>query len=332
MCTAITFTSNDFYFGRTLDLEYTYGEEVVITPRNYPLRFRHGAEVKQHPAIIGIAHVAEGYPLYYDAVNESGLCMAGLNFSGFAKYAKVTEGKENIACFELIPWILGRCNTVEEARKLLETTNLTDTPFSETLPTAQLHWILADQNSCITLESESEGIRIHENPIGVLTNNPPFEHQMYYLQNFLQLSANPPENRLAPELTLKPFSRGMGAMGLPGDLSSQSRFVRAAFTKRNSLCDRPQSVSQFFHILGAVSQTRGCCRLEDGSMPITQYTSCCNASRGIYYYTTYTNRRIHAVSLHREDLDQTTLLRFPMLTEEDILYLNEHDEPRSPTV
>ncbi len=332
MCTAITFSGKDFYFGRTLDLERTYGEEVVITPRNFPLNLRHETTIAQHLAIIGIAHVAEGYPLYYDAVNEAGLCMAGLNFSGFAKYGKVTEGKNNIACFELIPWILSQCRNVKDVRELLESTHLTDTPFSLELPTAELHWIVADKSGCITLESVTEGLRVYENPLGVLTNNPPFEHQMYFLQNFMQVSANPPENRFAPDLELKPFSRGMGGIGLPGDLSSQSRFVRTAFTKGNSVCEDPQCVSQFFHILDTVSQTRGCCRLEDGSMPITQYTACCNASRGIYYYTTYGNRRIHAVDLHREDIEKTKLIRFPLLTEEDILHLNANTEISPPTV
>ena len=322
MCTAVTLSCNDFYFGRTLDLEHTYGEEVVIAPRNFPLNFRHTASFKQHLAIIGIAHVAQGYPLYYDAVNEAGLCMAALNFSGFAKYGKFVAGKHNVACFELIPWILAQCNNADDAYCLLQTVQLTDTPFSPEFPNAELHWMIADRHHCITLEWMTEGLSIHDNPVGVLTNNPPFEHQMYYLQNFMQVSSDPPINRLAPGLDLKPFSRGMGGMGLPGDLSSQSRFVRAAFTKFHSVVEEEPFVSQFFHIMDTVGQTRGCCRLEDGSMPITQYTSCCNASRGIYYYTTYSNRRITAVDLHREDINGTQLHRFPFLFQEDIAFLN----------
>ena len=323
MCTAITLPGKDFLFGRTLDLEYTYGEEIVITPRNFTLNFRHTAPLNKHLAIIGIAHVAEGYPLYYDAVNEAGLCIAGLNFSGFAKYGKVDQSKDNVACFELIPKILALCSNMGDVRNLLQSMQLTDTPFSSELPCAELHWIIADEKECITLESTNDGLRIHENPVGVLTNNPPFEYQMYHLQNYMQVSANPPENRFAPDLDLKPFSRGMGGIGLPGDLSSQSRFVRAAFTKFNSMRNEENCVSQFFHIMDAVSQTKGCCRLEDGSTPITQYTSCCNATRGIYYYTTYSNRRITAVALNNQNLDTTELIRSPFLLEEDIIYINK---------
>lgn len=322
MCTAITFSRKDFFFGRTLDLERVYGEEVVISPRNFPLPFLQRPSLDRHHAIIGMAHVSDGYPLYYDAVNEAGLCMAGLNFPGFAQYKASAEGKENVASFEFIPWVLGMCGSVEDVRRLLPRLQLTGTPFSPELPTAQLHWIIADRRACMTVEALAGGIRVHENPVGVLTNSPPFDQQMFQLRNFMHLSPNPAHNHFSPEVELKPYSRGMGAIGLPGDLSSQSRFVRAAFTKLNSLCTEEGSVSQFFHILDSVSQTRGCCRLQDGSCEITQYTSCCNASQGIYYYTTYGNRRISAVDLHREDLEGDRLFRFPLVIGEDIRFLN----------
>lgn len=322
MCTAITFECQDFYFGRTLDLEGTYGEEVVITPRRFPLPFRECHTPKEHLAVIGMAHVAKDYPLYYDGMNESGVCMAGLNFPGFARYGKSKAGRDNVASFEFIPWVLTQCTSMGDVRNLMDRINLTDAPFSEEYPTSPLHWIIADRDGCITVESTESGIRIHENPVGVLTNNPPFDDQMLQLANFMHLSPNPPRNRFAEHIPLKPYSRGMGAMGLPGDLSSQSRFVRAAFTKLNSVCTPENAVSQFFHILESVNQTCGCCRLESGKMEITQYTSCCNATRGIYHFTTYGSRRICAVDMHRENLNGTDLLRFPLISGEDIRFLN----------
>ncbi len=314
MCTAIAYKTKDFYFGRTLDYEFSYGEQITITPRDFPLPFRHTGMLNQHYAIIGMAHIAENYPLYYDAVNEKGLAMAGLNFVGFAKFHRHTKGKDNIASFEFIPWILAQCATVAEARKLLVQINLTDDAFSDQLPPAPLHWIIADKDEAITVESVTDGLHIYPNPAGVLTNNPPFDQQMLQLRNYMQLSPNEPENRFCKDLELQPYSRGMGALGLPGDLSSQSRFVRAAFTKLNSVCDESEigSVSQFFHILDTVSQTRGCCRLPDGKYEITIYSSCCNANRGIYYYTTYDNRQINAVDLHRVDLSGSQLMRYPL--------------------
>ena len=324
MCTAIAYKTKDFYFGRTLDYDFSYGEQITVTPRHFPLSFRHQGRLHSHYAIIGMAHVAQNYPLYYDAVNEKGLAMAGLNFVGFASYRQCTDGKDNITNFEFVPWILGQCATVAQAKKLLQNMNLTDDAFSHQLPPAQLHWIIADREESITVESVQDGLRIYPNPIGVLTNNPPFDQQMLQLRNYMQLSAGEPENRFCTSLDLRPYSRGMGALGLPGDLSSQSRFVRAAFTKLNSVCDGSESssVSQFFHILDTVSQTRGCCRLEDGKYEISIYSSCCNASRGIYYYTTYDNRHINAVDLHRESLDGDQLVCYPLILKQEISLQN----------
>lgn len=324
MCTAATYRTKDFYFGRTLDYEFSYGEEITVTPRNYPFSFRYLPEKREHYAIIGMAHVEEDYPLYYDAVNEKGLGMAGLNFVGNAVYGEVREGKENVAVFELIPYILSQCENTEEARKLLGKIQITDTKFKEQLPNGRLHWIIADEKEAITVESVTEGLKIYENAPGVLTNNPPFPMQMFQLNNYMQLSSRQPENLFSDRLSLETYSRGMGALGLPGDLSSASRFVRVAFTKLHARSGEGEadSVGQFFHILGSVEQTRGCCELENGKYEITIYTSCCNATKGIYYYTTYTNRQITAVDMHREKLDSTELIRYPMLEEEQIRLQN----------
>lgn len=324
MCTAATYKTKDFYFGRTLDYEYSYNEEVTITPRNFPFTFRSGLSLKTHHAIIGMAFVMNNTPLYYDAVNEKGLAMAGLNFVGNADYKKPVEGADNITSFEFIPWVLGQCATVSEARALIEKMNLTDIPFSKELPTAQLHWIIAGHDEAITVESVKDGIHIYPNPAGVLTNNPPFETQMFMLNNFMHVSPRAPENGFSDKLELNRYSRGMGGMGLPGDLSSHSRFVRVAFTKLNSRSDDSEaaSVSQFFHILGSVDQTRGLCDMGDGKFEITIYTSCCNADKGIYYYTTYDNHRISGVDMHRENLDGDTLIRYPLVTDDQILMQN----------
>lgn len=324
MCTAATYKTKDFYFGRTLDYEFSYGDEVTITPRNYPFHFVEKGNITAHYAIIGMAHVIENYPLYYDAVNEKGLGMAGLNFVGNADYKEKVEGKDNITQFEFIPWILSQCATVKEARNLVEKINLLNIPFNDKLPVAQLHWIISDSNESITVESVKEGIKLYENPVGVLTNNPPFDMQMFGLNNYMNLSAKSPEDRFAKGLNLKEYSRGMGAIGLPGDLSSQSRFIRVAFTKMNSTSgeSEKESVSQFFHILNSVDQQRGCCDLGDGKYEITIYTSCCNTNKGIYYYTTYDNHQITAIDMHKENLDGDKLIRYPLIKEEQIRMQN----------
>lgn len=324
MCTAVTYQTKDFYFGRTLDYEYSYCEAVTVTPRNFSLQFRNKKPVENHYAMIGMAYVVKDYPLYYDGVNEKGLAMAGLNFVGNAVYGKCVSGRDNVAQFEFIPWILSQCASVKEAEDLIARTNLTDTAFSSELPPAQLHWIIADREKAVTVESVKEGIRIYPNPVGVLTNNPPFDVQMFQLNNYMHLSPKAHRNHFSDRLQLQAYSRGMGALGLPGDLSSQSRFVRASFVKQNSVSGETEeeSVSQFFHILGAVEQQRGCCELENGEYEITIYTSCCNTDKGIYYYTTYDNHQITAVDMHKEDLNGESLACYPLITQQQIRFQN----------
>ena len=324
MCTAATYKTKDFYFGRTLDHECSFSEEVTITPRNSPLSFRAMRTLDSHYAIIGMAHVVDDYPLYFDAVNEKGLAMAGLNFVGYAKYREPLEHRDNIAHFEFIPWILAQCASVKEAAECIEKINLTNTPFSAELPPSQLHWIIADHDDAITVESVESGIRVYSNPVGILTNNPPFDQQMFRLHDYMHLSPKPPHNHFSEKLSLRPYSLGMGALGLPGDLSSQSRFVRAAFIKMNSVSSATESksVSQFFHILASVDQPRGCCVVGEEKYETTIYTSCCNTDKGIYYYTTYDNHQITAVNMHKEKLDEVFLIRYPLAYEEQIHFQN----------
>jgi choloylglycine hydrolase len=274
--------------------------------------------------MIGMAHVANDYPLYYDAVNEKGLGMAGLNFVGNAEYNTAVPDKDNVAPYEFIPWILGQCATVVQAKELLSRINLVNEPFSETLPAAQLHWMIADCQECITVECGKDGMKIYDNPVGILANNPPFPEQLFQLNNYMHLSAKTPQNHFSNQLPLYAYSRGMGGLGLPGDLSSSSRFVRAAFTKMNAVSgdSEEESVSQFFHILGAVEQQRGCCDVGEETYEITLYTSCCNTQKGIYYYTTYDNHQITAVHLHHENLDSSQLYRYPLIQGEQIKVQN----------
>ena len=320
MCTAINFKGVLNYFGRNLDFEYSFNEKVIITPRNFQFRFLKG----KHYAIIGMGVEEENYPLYFDAANEKGVCMAGLNFPDNCAYKQEREGYKNIPSYDFISYILSTCKDMDEVRKALKNINITDTPFSAKLTPSPLHWIISFKGESLTVESVAEGIKVYENPIGVLTNNPPFDYHISNLSNYMNLSAAPAENRFAPDTDIKEYSRGMGAMGLPGDLSSSSRFVRAAFVKFNSVCEDTESgsISQFFHILESVGQVRGANRLQGHVYEITVYSSCINADKGIYYYKTYDNSEINAVDMNREELDGRGLICYPLKTQTQINYQN----------
>ena len=323
MCTAVSYKTDAHYFGRNLDLWYSYNESVAVTPRKYPFHFRHQPTADSHYAMIGMATVAGGYPLYYEATNEVGLSMAGLNFPGNAVYFPCVGGKDNVASFEFIPYILGRCGSVREARDALAGINLTDDNFSDTMPHSPLHWMISDRDSSIVAESVADGLRVYDNPALVLTNSPPFDYHMLNLCNYMGVTAAEPTSRFSDTLELKPFSLGMGSMGLPGDMSSPSRFVRAAFVRHNSVSDggESDSVAQFFHILASVAQPRGCTKV-DGKFEYTLYSSCCNTDTGVYYYTTYGNSGITAVDMRRCDPFGERVVQFPLETKQNILWQN----------
>ena len=234
MCTSVSFTTKDHYFGRTLDMECSYNEKVIITPRYYNFKFRMSGELTNHYAIIGIGAVVDNYPLYYDATNEKGLSVAGLNFPVSAKFSESVNDKNNVAVFELIPWILSNCSSVDDVRDLLKETNIVSMDFNKTYKSAELHWMISDKDYSIVLECVDEGMKIYYNPVHVLTNNPEFQTQIFNINNYMSLTREEPETRFAEDFDLNKYSRGMGALGLPGDLSSMSRFVRASFTRLNS--------------------------------------------------------------------------------------------------
>ncbi len=324
MCTAITYNTKDHYFGRNLDLEYSYKETITITPRNYPFKFRKKGDLNNHYAIIGMAYVSLDYPLYYDAINEKGLGMAGLNFPTNAVYKEEKTDKDNIAPFEFIPWILSQCANIKEVKELLNKINIVKINFSDSLVASPLHWIIADKDSAITVECVKEGLKIYDNPVGVLTNNPSFLYQMFNLNNYMNLSIEPPINNFSKKINFDIYSRGMGGLGLPGDLSSVSRFVKATFTKLNSISgeDESESISQFFHILSSVEQQRGCVHMGNDEYEITIYSSCCNMDKGIYYYTTYENSQITAVYMFNENLDSDKLINYNLIKGEQIFKQN----------
>ena len=308
MCTAICYREGDFYFGRNLDLYRGYGESVVITPRSYEIKMRCKPPLGSHYAMIGMACVSDGFPLYYEATNEAGLCMAGLNFPENAAYYRFAEGKDNVAPFELIPWILAQCARIDEARALLEKINLVNIDFSERLPLSPLHWMISDKKQSIVAEPLRDGLRIYDDPFDVLTNNPPFEYHRTNASNYMGLSAGCAVSRFGEGLPMNNYSAGLGALGLPGDYSSASRFIRALFVKECSVSEHNEHsrVNQFFHILNSVAMPKGCVRTSEG-LEYTRYSSCCNLDRGIYYYTTYADPEIRAVNMSEVDLDRSRL-------------------------
>lgn len=315
MCTSVIYTAGDYYFGRNLDLEVNLGQEVVITPRNKTLEFREMPNLEHHYAIIGMSIVRDDYPLYFDGVNEKGVGMAGLNFDGPAHYFPVQEGKDNIASFELVPYILAAASSVAEAKKLLSNANIANINFSDKLQAAPLHWIIADKTGAsVTVESTAKGLNVYDNPVGVLTNNPEFPRQLLNLSNYRSVAPANPANVFAPNVDLPVYSRGLGTHFLPGGMDSESRFVKAAFTKMHAPVGNSEveNITNYFHILQSVEQQKGLDEVAPNTFEYTIYSDGSNLKKGIFYYKTYENSQINAVDMHKEDLEASELITYPV--------------------
>jgi len=313
MCTAVCYKQ---FFGRNLDYEFSYGQSVIFTPRNYHLsqRIPEGGF-----ALLGVAHLSEGTPLYYDAVNEHGLAMAGLSFPHFAVYP--SGNGEPVPSWELIPWVLRQCKTADEGAFLLRRTQISADSFSPKLQPTPLHWILADKSKAYTVEPLESGLAVTDNPVGVLSNSPPFDFQMLNLATHMGLSPLEGENRFTEDGVLKTYSRGLGAVGLPGDSSSASRFVRAAFTALTSQSEKSEDdLVQMFHILSNVSQIQGCVRLSEDELEKTIYTAVCDLKNLIYYTTTYEDFMPSAVNFANENPDSDNLVSYPISHRTKISY------------
>ena len=319
MCTAVAYKTKGFYFGRTLDSECLYPSEITITPRCFPLGLRFREKSDQHLAFLGMAYVRDGYPLYFDGMNEKGLAVAGLNFVGNAVYHKAENGRGNIASFEFIPYILSQCVSVKEVKILLKNINITDTAFDKTLPPSSLHWLIGDRDESVVVESVSEGVKVYENSLGVLTNNPPFDAQLLNCKKYSELTADYKEK--CDNTAYSSFTRGEGAFGLPGDYTSRSRFVRAAFLKENSPSeiDEKDSINQFFHIMSGVSLPKGVCKTEKAEDDFTRYVCCMSAQELSYYYKIYESQNVFKVEMKKEHLDSDVLIRYPLAKENKIV-------------
>lgn len=325
MCTSIAMKTHDFYFGRTMDLNFELKQQIVFTPRNYPLHFRRAGTANRHYAVLGMATVIDGYPLYADGVNEKGLCIAALNFPDNAYYpSEERPGYTHVSPFEFCLWLLSKCASVAEVKEYLKLTRFIAIPFSSSVPLAPLHWHIGDKEGSVVLESTRDGMKLYDNPVGVLTNNPSFDFQMTNLSQYLNLTTGSPQNCFSKAGDIQPFGQGLGSFGLPGDFSPASRFVKAAYLTLNSICngDEESSVAQLFHLLDSVALVKGSVITEGDQCDVTNYECCINAEQKFYYCKTYQNSQLTAIAMNRENLDQTQLKVFPLTVNQQVAWMN----------
>lgn len=274
MCTAVLVNN---YFGRTLDLEYSYNEKIIFTPLNFNFTFKNVPEINIHPSIIGIGIIENNYPLYYDAMNEFGLCIAGLNFPISCKYNDVIDDNNtvNLAEFELIPYILSNAKNIKDAKNLIKNINITNQSFNDKFKSTHLHFIIADKASSIVLESTNKGIKLYDNPYNVLTNEPPFNKQIINItNNYFE------------------------------DYSSQYRFNKI-FKQKNLL--KGNQYFDIFNLLECVNVSNGFVETKKGFQK-TIYKACYDINNKMLYYNKYDNKDIKNIKLENFNTSNNNLV------------------------
>lgn len=328
MCTALTLKTKDGYslFGRNMDLSYSFNQAVTLIPRNYEYRDRVTGNMKKNKySIIGMACIIDDYPAFADGMNEKGLGCAGLNFPGYFHLEEdIVNGKNNLAPYDLILWILSNFETVDDVINEIKNIELVAVPINKKTPLPTLHWIVADSTGkSIVIEKTKEGLKLYENPIGVLTNSPTFDWHLTNLNEYMKVTPKQPKMVRWGEKELKALSIGAGTNGLPGGFSGVDRFVRISYLKSkvSEADDLKSGISQFFHMLNNVAIPKGAA-ISDGLDEITIYTSCMCQQKGVYYYTTYENNTINAIDMNKEDLNNKKIKVFAYKNKLNIMEQN----------
>ncbi|MPQ43833.1 choloylglycine hydrolase [Clostridium tarantellae] len=329
MCTGLLLKTKDgeHLFGRNMDIEFSFNQQVGVIPRS----FTYASTVNNEKfitkyAIIGMMTLMAGHPMLADGMNEKGLACAGLNFPGYSYLSDESkEGAHNIPCHDFMLWMLGQFQSVKELKEELKNLNLMNKPFGPNIPEATLHWMVTDKTGeCIVIENTKEKLSIFDNTVGVLTNSPTFDWHLTNLRQYMGLSSEQVISTKWDREELSPLGVGVGAVGMPGDETPASRFIRAAFLRHFLMLNEIEHVDigEFYHILNNVAMTSGAVRTPEKKSDLTQYSSCMSLEKGIYYYNTYKNNQINAINMHNEDLDGNEIKVYPYSEELQINYVN----------
>ena len=310
MCTGLALETKDglHLFGRNMDIEYSFNQSIIFIPRNFKcVNKSNKKELTTKYAVLGMGTIFDDYPTFADGMNEKGLGCAGLNFPVYVSYSKEDiEGKTNIPVYNFLLWVLANFSSVEEVKEALKNANIVDIPISKNIPNTTLHRMISDiTGKSIVVEQTKEKLNVFDNNIGVLTNSPTFDWHVANLNQYVSLRYNQvPEFKLGDQ-SLTALGQGTGLVGLPGDFTPASRFVRVAFLRDAMIKNDKDSIDliEFFHILNNVAMVRGSTRTIEEKSDLTQYTSCMCLEKGIYYYNTYENNQINAIDMNKENLD-----------------------------
>lgn len=305
MCTAMTLQipQGNIYFGRTMDFSYPLAPQMYVAPKGWTwTNILRTHKIHNQYTFMGIGQDISPV-VFADGVNEAGFGAMALYFPGFAQYDSIEADSSDslsLAAVELVSFLLGQCSCVEEAAAMVRNLRIVGIRDSLTGTVAPLHWMAADaKGNCLVIEKTAEGLQLMDNPAGVLSNSPDFRWHMTNLRNYMNLSPYQQKETAWGETVLTPFGQGSGTLGLPGDFTPPSRFVRALYGKSHLLppSSKEEAVSAFFHLMEGVSLPKGSVMTDRETADYTQYTACISLSEKTYFFRTYNNSATTAAVL-----------------------------------
>ena len=328
MCTSLTYqtTTGDQFLARTMDFAFELGGRPVAVQRGHHFVSVTNSTGFDAPySFVGTGRNLNGY-VFVDGVNEHGVSAAALYFAGQAHYADAAvDGMVNLAPPELIMWVLGNVKSVAELGDRLSELNITEAAAPLLNIVVPLHWIISDQSgTTYVLEQEDDGMHFIKNPVGVMTNTPDFNWHLKNLSNYVQLQPTPHPDRQYGDLNVSAFGPGTGALGMPGDYTSVSRFVRTVFMREHTdaVATDAEAINALSHMLNSVEIPKGVKIKADGSTDYTQYRAYMSMNEPAFYMQPYADQSITRVALTDDLMNADQPTEFALKTTQQFVNAN----------
>lgn len=327
MCTSLTYENSrgDHFLARTMDFAFELGGQPIFMPRQQEISGDAGTFTTKY-GFIGAGRNLSHY-IFVDGVNEFGLGAAALYFRGYAKYQQSAPAdKLSIAPHDVVAWTLGNAQSVADLRELVKHIQILDVPVSLLGLTTPMHFIFSDPTGdTAVLEATSADLHLIDDPVGVMANSPELSWHLQNLSTYgtLQAAERPLQDRLGYQLPTQ--GPGTGALGLPGDYTSPSRFVRTVFNKHYSeaAADTPSTLTTLQHLLDGVTIPKGVKLMADGTSDYTQYRGYACLDDRAYYMEPYDNQELQGICLTDEMLnDWDTPVEYPLDHTPHVKHLN----------
>lgn len=324
-------TDRAFINGRTVEFGMDLDMSVAVIPRNMSF-------TSQTPVGAGMSYTSKyavagiycfDMPILMDGINEKGLSVGAFYFPGYASYTKVTRRNQSKALspIDFTNWILTQFATVEEVKAAIKNVVITGTVFKDWGDDAPppMHYVVYDKSGkSIVIEPVDHTLKVHDNTIGTITNSPTFDWHITNLNNTINLMPCNIAKSSLGDLTLHAFGQGTGMLGLPGDFTPPSRFVRAALFSQNAVIQKTaqEGVYQCFHILNQFDIPKGSVRGESKKKvecDYTMLTTVKDPSSLKYFYRSYKNQSLECIDLSTFDQAAKEIKTMSIKSEQSVL-------------